>query len=365
MKRYIHTIEIMLSFASCEICLAKDYTPMWGMDYVVECDYTSNAQYIEQKKYEMLSITERRGDFLFSDDTEFQLQDTHAYWLMNSMMQMVQLVKTADDDWAWMLAMNECIGEYNTRLGRKTGSIEAVTKAIEELIDIYNAGNQPELNTATYVEMILMHYKTIYGYYGFIESIDDYDNETDKNLQLQTLYYQEFKEWFEINDAVNGIMFFYTYAAASYSALPMDLNCTFEYWSKERLAELTIEKEILRCWDWKPFDSNLKNISERRFNILIEYLRTRNQESIVEEFLWGFTDKDYDWAHERTDGKFDFDKIAEMLSCYETALERWRDVREEITSLLPEEKHDSYREITNHIHARFYNDLLELQELRF
>ena len=38
---------------------------------------------------------------------------------MNRMMQMVQLIKTADDDWAWMLAMNESVEEYNARLGRK------------------------------------------------------------------------------------------------------------------------------------------------------------------------------------------------------------------------------------------------------
>ena len=35
------------------------------------------------------------------------------------MMQMVQLIKTADDDWAWMLAMNESVEEYNARIGRK------------------------------------------------------------------------------------------------------------------------------------------------------------------------------------------------------------------------------------------------------
>ena len=169
-------------------------------------DYTANATAIEEKKLEMLSIADNVGHFWFSDDTEFQSQDPHAYWLMNRMMQMVQLIETADDDWAWMLAMNESIEEYNARLGRKVDSIDAASNAIDELISIYNAGNQPELNTASYVESILMHYKTTYAYYRLIEFIDDYDENTDYDVQLRALYYREFKEWFDINNAVNGIM---------------------------------------------------------------------------------------------------------------------------------------------------------------
>lgn len=125
----------------------------------VGSDYTANATAIEQKKQEILAVADSVGNFWFSDDTGFQSQDPHAYWLMNRMMQMVQLIETADDDWAWMLAMNESVEEYNTRLGRKIGSVDAACNAIDELIDIYNAGNQPEMNTASYVESILMHYK--------------------------------------------------------------------------------------------------------------------------------------------------------------------------------------------------------------
>ena len=151
-------------------------------------DYTANATAIELKKQEMLATADSVGHFWFSDDTEFQSQDPHAYWLMNRMMQMVQSVQTADDDWAWMLAMNESIEEYNNRLGRKIGSVEAACNAIDELIDIYNAGNQPMLNTASYVESILMHYKAVYAYYRLIEFIDDYKEDSDWDIQLRALY---------------------------------------------------------------------------------------------------------------------------------------------------------------------------------
>ncbi|MBR4029654.1 MAG: hypothetical protein IKJ08_08735 [Alistipes sp.] len=328
-------------------------------------DYTANATAIEQKKQEMLAVADSVGRFWFSDDTEFQSQDPHAYWLMNRMMQMVQLIQTADDDWAWMLAMNESIEEYNTRLGRKIGSVDAACNAIDELIDIYNAGNQPEMNTASYVESILMHYKTVYGYYRLIEFIDDYKEDSDWDIRLRALYYREFKEWFDINNAVNGIMYFYTYATARYSALSMDLNGTFEIWSRDRLAELEIERDIYRSYDWKPFKSNAKTTSPNKFEKLLSYFKTRTNETIVEEMVSDWAEKDYDFARERVDGKTDFDKIAEMLRYYETALTNWREVREQIALMLPKEKQKSYREITKQMHTRLYNDLVDLKEIRY
>ena len=123
MKCLLHSIVVALFFASCctNVANGNEMTVILDVDSDGS-DYTANATTIEQKKHEMLAVADSVGHFWFSDDTEFQLQDPHAYWLMNRMMQMVQLIETADDDWAWMLAMNESIEEYNTRLGRKIGS---------------------------------------------------------------------------------------------------------------------------------------------------------------------------------------------------------------------------------------------------
>ena len=366
MRTFVHTIAVILFFASCSMGTAKvNGSDISSMVDSVGSDYTANAAAIEQKKLEMLAVADSVCHFWFSDDTELQSQDPHAYWLMNRMMQMVQLIKTADDGWAWMLAMNENVEEYNARLGRKIGSVDAACNAVDELIDIYYAGNQPELNTASYVESILMHYKTVYAYYRFVEFIDDYDDESNWDLQMRLLYYREFKEWFDINNAVNGIMYFYTYAAARYSALSMDLNGTFEIWSKERLAELEIEQGIYWPFDWKPFESDAKTISPKKFEKTLSYFKTRTYETVVEEMVSDWADKDYDFARERIDGKFDFDKVAEMLHYYETALTNWREVREQIAQMLPKEKQKSYREITKQMHTRLYNDLYDLKAIRY
>ena len=369
MKAFAHTIAVILLFASyCTNTAKGNGIEMSSMVDSVGSDYTANATAIDQKKLEMLSIADNVGHFLFSDDTEFQSQDPHAYWLMNRMMQMVQLIKTADDGWAWMLAMNESIEEYNNRLGRKIGSVDAACNAIDELIDIYNAGNQPMLNTASYVESVLMHYKTVYAYYRLIEFINDYDEDSDWDVQLRALYYQEFKEWFDINNAVNGIMYFYTYASAGYSALSMDLNGTFEVWSRDRLAELEIERDTYWSSDWKPFESDAKSISSKKFGKLLNYFKTRKKSDVIEEFfgdLYDKKDRDYEYAEWRVGSKYDFDKIAEMISYYETALSNWTKVREQIAQYLPAKKQKSYREITRQMHARLYKDLVDLKNIRF
>ena len=67
----------------------------------------------------------------------------------------------------------------------KIGSVDAICNAIKELIDIYNAGSQPMLNTASCVESILMHYKAEYAYHRLIEFIDDYEKDGDRDVQMR------------------------------------------------------------------------------------------------------------------------------------------------------------------------------------
>ena len=216
------------------------------------------------------------------------------------------------------------------------------------------------------MESILEHYKAVYAYYRLIEFIDDYDEDSNWDVQLRVLYYREFTEWFDLNNAVNGLMYFYTYAAAGYSALSMDLNGTFEIWSKNRLAELEIERDIYWSYDWKPFSSDAKTISAKKFDALICYLKDINEKNVVEQKMQQWDEeKDYEFISESIEGMYDYDKIAEMVNLYETAISNWRKVRKQITRLLPKEKRKSYREITKQMHTRLYYDLDELKEIRY
>lgn len=342
------TVAVFFLFVlSCKAGIKSEDMISISVEVGKNNDYTGNAAAIEKKKQQMLAVADRTGRFIFSDDTKLQAQDPHAYWLMNAMMQMNQLVETADDAWAWMLAMNENVEEYNKRLGRKIGSVKAATIAIDELIRIYCIGSQPEMNTATYVDATLVHYRTIYEYYSIINLLD--------NGELKNLYYKEYKEWYAINDAMDDIMILHTFSEASYTSLAMDLNGLFESWSKKRLDELEIEKDIV-CFErhWKPFVSDAKTVSSDMFDTLC-YTIGGYMTPV------GMTQS----SCEKYDGTeshiLEFCKLVRVVNNYKKALNNWLEVREQIKSLLDEEKQESYREITKQVYTRLYNELLKLR----
>ena len=101
---------------------------------------------------------------------------------------------------------------------------------------------------------------------------------------------------------------------------------------------------------------------------MLGYFKGRTKSDVIEEFfgdLYDKKDQDYEYAEERVGSKYDFDKIAEMLRYYETALNNWRKVREQIAQMFPKDKQKSYREITKQMHTRLYNDLYDLKAIRY
>lgn len=311
-------------------------------------------------KEEMLAAADTAGHFWFSHDMEFQNADPHAYWLMNRMMHTVQHVQTAEDGLAWALALNENIKEYSHRIDRRIyeeKAEDAAVRAIEDLIDIYAAGNQPELNTYSYVTSILEIYKTINEYIRIIR----FRHEEP----IAGLLYEEYRAWFDLNNAANGIMSFHTYAAAGYSALPMDINLTFASWSETRRKELEIEGETFWTYHREPFKSRCRRISSDKFMKLIRYFTNLTIDTIVKTNAKDWNLKRSEYAYERLDGCFDFDKISEMAHLYEEAYCNWICARENIATYLPKEQGKSYRETTKQMNARLYHDLLELKNIKY
>ena len=311
-------------------------------------------------KEEMLAAADTAGHFWFSHDMEFQNADPHAYWLMNRMMHTVQNVQTAEDGLAWALALNENIKEYSHRIDRRIyeeKAEDAAVRAIEDLIDIYAAGNQPELNTYSYVTSILEIYKTINEYIRIIR----FHHEEP----IAGLLYEEYRAWFDLNNAANGIMSFHTYAAAGYSALPMDINLTFASWSETRRKELEIEGETFWTYHREPFKSRCRRISSDRFMKLIRYFTNLTIDTIVKTNTKDWNLKRSEYAYERLDGCFDFEKISEMAHLYEEAYYNWLCARENIAAYLPKEQGKSYRETTKQMNARLYHDLLELKDIKY
>ena len=117
-----------------------------------------------------------------------------------------------------------------------------------------------------------------------------------------------------------------------------------------------------------PFESDAKTISIKKFDKLLSYFKTRTKSDVIEEFfgnIYAKKDRDYEYVEERVGSKYDFDKIAEMINYYETALANWSEVRQRIIQMLPKEKQKSYREITKQMHTRLYDNLVELRKIRY
>ena len=321
---------------------------------------TLHKEEIMSIKEEMLAVADTARHFWFSDDTEFQNADPHAYWLMNRMMHTVQYVQTAEDGIAWALALNENIKEYSRRIDRRIyeeKAEDAAVRAIEDLIDIYGAGNQPELNTYSYVTSILEIYRTTNEYIRIMR----FRHEEP----LAGLLYQEYRAWFDLNNAASGILSFHTYAAAGYSALPMDINLTFASWSEMRRKELEIEEDTFWTYHREPFKASCRRISPDRFLKEIRYFTNLTIDTIVRTNAKNWNLKRSEYAYERLDGCFDFDKINEMAHLYEEAYRNWLTAREEIAVYLPKEQGKSYREATKQMNARLYRDLLELKDIKY
>lgn len=315
---------------------------------------------IDSTREVMLATVDTTQLFWFSNDVEFQSADPHAYWLMNRMMHTVQNVRTAEDGIAWALALNENVQEYSRRIDRRIYEIkaeDAAVRAIKDLVDIYAAGNQPELNTYTYVTSILEVYKTTNEYIRIMRFRHD--------EPLAGLLYKEYSAWFDLNNAASGIMTFHTYAAAGYSALPMDINLTFAHWSEQRHKELMTERDTFWKYHWKPFKSDCKRVSSKRFLKLIRYYTTLTFDRIVKENAKDWNLKRSEYVYERLNGCFDLDRISEMAHLYEEAYRNWLEARKEIATYLPKEQGKSYREATNQMHARLYGDLRELKSIKY
>lgn len=328
----------------------------------------SETQYIENKTKELLAVPDSVNSFPF-DGSKLQSIDPQAYWLVRRMMLMENFAETSADYWAWMLAVNESIEEYNDRMGYNAFSVDSTLSTIEKNIEIYfekySNYSQPEINSASYIDLTLAKYRTIYGYYQMVEDILEDEVNTDKDEYLSALYYQEYKEWFNLNSIVQELTSHHAFNLAHYSASPMEYNELVSKWFMARLSELDIENKICQYDNIGPLQNNHDTISEADFSNLIRFYKEITQEDIMEEIVSDWAEKDYEYARELTDGQFDFNKITEIIGSYEKALVNWQDVRKQIMLMLAAEKQNSYQEITNQIQFRFYNDLLDIKKIRY
>ena len=355
-ETYMRTILTTLA----AVMLLTSNGPAYSQAAEEHTDTDPVTEVIIGKKNAMLAVCDTTSDFIFSGDYELADADPHAYWLMSRMMEAMTMIQYADDGLAWALAMNENVKEYGRRIDRdiyEEDAEDAAAIAVNHLMNIYSAGNQPEINTASYVDAIVAVYRTTNEY---IRLMRIYSDEP-----LGELLYREYSEWFDLNNAVNGIMTFYTYGAAHYSALPMDINGHLRHWSERRLEELELEREIFWHDGEYRFPDRCTKVSLRKYERLLEEFKNIRVQDVVKYVVSEWEEKDYDFAWEVFGEAFDFELILYMHCLYDVALHKWLDVREEIAICLGEERGEAYREMTARVTSRLYEELKELRKIRY
>lgn len=326
--------------------------------------FSSLKPQLAQKTYHLLTLSETPSEvpFLFSMDSFLQAQDPGAYQLMDNMMRMSDYLQTSDDFLAWVQAVTERIRQYNSRKGFPEDSPEPALTAIHQLMDIYREGSKSELNCAGMVQTTTNQYRLLSSYRTLIEQVDEKDHYPAAPLKLSDLYYQELTEYLAIQQKLEALLNHYTYNIASYSTCLPDMYTTTNAWLTDRYDALSQERLILWSNDpslLRPFGHP---VSDQQFQRLFHYYKTRDAESIQDEMQQRQAKPQLEEPVERL---FHFAYLSTVVDQLDTALNHWLDIRDEIAMRLPQPMHAPYRSVTQRLYAGIYDDLVDLQELRF
>ena len=352
-------ISMLWMFLSCQV--SGDKASLGKSDSLAVAEYheySSIQEKLEERKTMLLSFSEKPSEvpFLFSEDSFLMEKDPKTYWLMDNMMRMSDHVFDAEDYWAWMLAMNERVKQYNEWRGlRELSSKEALT-AIDRLMEYYRLGDRTERNAAGYVGTTLNDYRTLLSYRSIIDGIDGRDFKG----RLGDLYFREFRAWYEINHQMDALMNHYTYDQADYASCFDEIYSTYNGWLRERNAALELEQGILL--GEVPLSVSIgKPISRSRFKSLFNYYKNGSIRTAINRTKSSEGQKDKEVL---LSSRTNLEYITTIIERMEASVLEWLKVRDDIRLCLPDEMREPYRSVTRRLYAQLYDDVLDLQQMR-
>jgi hypothetical protein len=346
MKRLFHTITLFILLLSCYVCSAQSNN--------LSLQYTGNEAYIKQKVADMLAKDCSSGD------NRLKARDPHAFWLLNKMSAMKDMIKNEDDIWAWTIAMDECVKQYNSRMGRNAGSVELAMRAIEELIQpLAEEGIACDMLTASLILGNIEQYKTFNKYLELVNSIQGICENAN---QVQSLYYKEFKAWRSLNSVADLLSQNCSKAkyllnngplpASMFSTLTCIIHGQTSTLYNERAKNLDTEQSIFSSYFYAgSSEYEGKYISDYEFLQLLNSCKTLSVELnklAKEQAKEGYRDYTIDEVAP---------EISKYANAYQTELLRWCAIRSQIAASLPQDRQASYRGTTKQMYERFYKQL--------
>ncbi len=224
--------------------------------------------------------------------------------------------------WAWAQQFNDSVKEYNRRIGRCESWRESHEKLTDEIRDAYyedygfGLGSTPQITQECAFMSDLDYYKALNMNRMLIDAVE--------NNKVKALLYQDFRAWHKIYKILLGITYDYTIPNSSqYSLLRADVYSVHGRWCRNRLESLFEGEDVLV-----------------------------NGITFVSDSVW-VSSKDLDsmWNMFSTYGL-----SVEEITRLECAFAEWLAIRQEIASLLPASRRQSYMELTKQEFSRLCND---------
>ena len=259
--------------------------------------------------------------------------DSCALRLANRFMRMHHLEYEngdAMDMLRWAEAVNVVLDTFHVEMPEVDS--DSVLSEIERVITKFSSLSQPEINLMCYVDASIEYYLTIESYRQWLNEVPEI---------LKPLFQEEYKTWFQLNEARYAFWRDISYSQECYSMKPIEYDYYYSCLAKNRQAELDLERDIIL--DGKTYHQLGMTVTTKQWE---DWL---SEKSIAEdlEFLQDFHPELIP----------DSTTVNERKETLHAAFSQWLEARQAIVAALPKAQRESYDQLTTDIHCRIVGTL--------
>jgi hypothetical protein len=269
-------------------------------------------------------------------------RDSAAMRLANHFMRMNYVAMhngNAKDKLQWAMAVNAVIDTFCVSM--PSIAKDSVLNEITRIVGKYSSGCQFEMNFECYVSSSIDYYRTIESYRQFINAVPS---------SIKSLVQKEYEAWHDLNNARFVLWRDVSYMQEWYSMKPMEIEGYFEYLSRNRRAELDVERYIILFG--KTYQQKGKTITNTEWKAWIA--KSSVPEDIDDLKAMGETNL-------IPSDSIVIPRVNELNSTFT----KWIQARKNLSAALPKEQGRSYDCITADIHSRIIGKLAPIVPYAF
>lgn len=261
-------------------------------------------------------------------------RDSCAVHLGNRFMRMYQLVTSngdAMDQLQFAMAVNAILDTFRAEVSEVAP--DSALGEIERVMAKFSSQTQLEMNMHASVLSAIEDYRTLEAYRLWLAAAPN---------NLKPLAQNEYKAWYDLNEAHFAFWHNVSYRQEWYSMKPMEIAAYRSNLADNRRAELAVERSIIL--EGKPYRQLGRTVTTSQWEKWLA------EKSVPE---------DYDLLvkldmHDRIPDKSTVDKLVIQLR---TSFSVWLAARQAFAAALPEDRGKSYDNLTADIHSRIVGKL--------